>query len=91
MVKRGRSSDRAWAAITPLLPPNPRAARPAPASDDASWPTAFDYATYRRRNAIDRCVNKLKQWRGIAKGYEKGAIDYRAMVISAALVTRLVA
>jgi transposase len=47
---------------------------------------AFDAATYRRRNVVERCVNRLKQWRGIATRYEKRAINYRAMVIIAALM-----
>jgi len=49
-------------------------------------PLAFDAAIYRRRNVIERCVNRLKQWRGIATRYEKRAINYRAMVIIAALM-----
>ena len=47
---------------------------------------AFDAATYRRRNVVERCVNKLKQWRGIATRYEKRACNYRAMVVIAALM-----
>lgn len=54
-------------------------------------PLRFDAATYRRRNVVERCVNKLKQWRGIATRYEKRAVNYRAMVIIAALVIWLTA
>jgi transposase len=54
-------------------------------------PPAFDAATYRRRNVIERCVNKLKQWRGIATRYEKRAVNYQAMVVIAALVIWLTA
>ncbi len=54
-------------------------------------PPAFDAATYRRRNVIERCVNKLKQWRGIAARYEKRAVNYQAMVVIAALVIWLTA
>ena len=35
---------------------------------------------------MERCVNRLKQWRGIAKRYEKRAINYRAAVMIASLV-----
>jgi transposase len=38
---------------------------------------------------IERCVNRLKQWRGVATRYEKRAINYRAMVIIAALMIGL--
>ena len=35
---------------------------------------------------VERCVNRLKQWRGIATRYEKRAVNYRAAVIIAALM-----
>ena len=46
----------------------------------------FDANAYRRRNVVERCVNRLKQWRGIATRYEKRAVNYRAMVVIAALM-----
>ena len=46
----------------------------------------FDREAYRRRNVVERCVNKLKQWRGIATRYEKRAVNYRAMVVIASLM-----
>lgn len=49
-------------------------------------PLAFDRAAYRRRNVVERCVNRLKQWRAVATRYEKRAANHRAMVIIAALV-----
>ncbi len=33
---------------------------------------AFDQATYKRRNVVKRCINRLKQWRGLATRFEKG-------------------
>ena len=47
---------------------------------------AFDREAYRRRNVVERCVNRLKQWRGIATRYEKRAVNYRAMVVIASLM-----
>ena len=44
---------------------------------------AFDRATYRRRNVVERGVNRLKQWRGIATRYEKRAANFRAIVVIA--------
>ncbi len=44
----------------------------------------FSKETYRRRNVVERCVNRLKQWRGIATRFEKRAATYRAMVVIAA-------
>jgi transposase len=49
-------------------------------------PSSFDITTYARRNVVERCVNKLKQWRGIATRYEKRAVNYRAAVVIAALM-----
>ncbi len=46
----------------------------------------FDAETYARRNVAERCVNRLKRWRGIATRYEKRAVNYRAVVVIAALM-----
>ena len=45
---------------------------------------AFDREAYRRRNVVERCINRLKQWRGLATRYEKRAASYRAAVVIAA-------
>ena len=47
---------------------------------------AFDKDVYRRRNVVERCVNRLKQWRGVATRYEKRAANYRAVVFIASLM-----
>jgi transposase len=49
-------------------------------------PLAFDQAIYARRNVVERCINRLKQWRGLATRYEKRAVNYRAMVVLASIV-----
>lgn len=41
-------------------------------------PPAFDRETYKQRNTVERCINRLKQWRGIAARYEKTATIYLA-------------
>ncbi len=46
----------------------------------------FDGETYRRRNVVERCINRLKQWRGLATRFEKRAANYRALVVIAALL-----
>ncbi len=50
----------------------------------------MDWAAYRRRNVVERLVNRLKQCRRVATRYEKLAanylaINYLAMVTLAAL------
>ena len=88
MVKKGEFTDESWARIAPLLPENGRrggrwrdhrAGRP-------GAPPGFDFDIYRKRNVVERCVNRFKQWRGIATRYEKRAANYRAMVVIAALM-----
>jgi len=39
---------------------------------------------YRGRNVVERCFNKLKQWRGIAMRTDKLARNYRAAIALAA-------
>jgi transposase len=52
-------------------------------------PPGFDSVVYRRRNVVERCVNRLKQWRGIATRYEKRAVNYQAMLVIASLMVWL--
>jgi transposase len=40
----------------------------------------FDRVAYRRRNLVERLINRLKQFRRIATRYEKRAANYLAMV-----------
>lgn len=41
-------------------------------------PPVFDRDAYKQRNTVERCINRLKQWRGIATRYEKTATIYLA-------------
>ncbi|MFF9914933.1 IS5 family transposase [Streptomyces sp. NPDC013457] len=41
-------------------------------------PPAFDREAYKQRNTVERCINKLKQWRGLATRYDKTATIYLA-------------
>ncbi|GLW67588.1 IS5 family transposase [Actinomadura rubrobrunea] len=49
-------------------------------------PPGFDPAVYKRRNVVERCINRLKQWRGIATRFDKLARNFRAAIV---LVTAL--
>ncbi|MFF2520242.1 IS5 family transposase [Streptomyces sp. NPDC058086] len=49
-------------------------------------PPAFDKQLYKRRNVVERCFNRLKQWRGIATRYDKTAESYKAAVNLASLL-----
>lgn len=46
----------------------------------------FDKALYRRRNLVERCFNRLKQYRRIATRYEKNAENYLTMLTIASII-----
>ncbi|OLR89440.1 IS5 family transposase [Actinokineospora bangkokensis] len=48
-------------------------------------PPVFDPVAYRRRNVVERCFNRLKQFRAIATRYDKTALSFQAMIDLATL------
>jgi transposase len=49
-------------------------------------PNGFDGPTYRRRNVVERCIGRLKQFRRIATRYEKRALNYVAFLHLVAII-----
>jgi transposase len=49
-------------------------------------PPYFDAIQYRRRSWVERCINRLKQWRAVATRYEKRASHYLGLVTLAAIM-----
>ncbi|MEU7527671.1 IS5 family transposase [Saccharothrix sp. NPDC042600] len=49
-------------------------------------PPAFDPNAYKQRNTVERCINRLKQWRGLATRYDKTAHSYMAALTIASLM-----
>lgn len=49
-------------------------------------PHAFDPTTYKRRNVVERCFNRFKQWRAIATRYDNKALNYRAGIVLASVI-----
>lgn len=47
---------------------------------------AFDREIYRRRNVVERCINRLTQWRAIATRFDKRGANYRAMIVVASIM-----
>ena len=41
---------------------------------------SYDRELYKQRNRIERCFNKLKQFRHIATRYDRNALNYLAMI-----------
>ncbi|WP_443068863.1 hypothetical protein [Streptomyces sp. NBC_01361] len=63
-------AGRAWAT---LLDPRDPAGHRLHRGSHGGRPPDFDHEAYKQRNTVERCINRLKQWRGIATGYEKTA------------------
>jgi transposase len=49
-------------------------------------PPGFDAGAYKQRNAVERCINRFKQWRGLAMRTDKLAIAYQAALHFAAIL-----
>jgi transposase len=49
-------------------------------------PPGFDAELYKQRNVVERCFNRLKQFRDLATRYAKRAAYYQAELIIAAIV-----
>ena len=45
----------------------------------------FDRAAYRRRERVERLINRLKQFRAVATRYDKLAVSFHATVTLAAI------
>ena len=52
-------------------------------------PPAFDEEEYKRRNLVERCFNRYKQFRDLATRYAKRAAYYTSEVIIASIILRL--
>ncbi|PPA60436.1 transposase [Micromonospora chalcea] len=62
-------------------------ARRAAKGSHGGRPPAFDKVIYKKRNVVERCFNRLKQWRDLATRYAKRASLYRAgLVLIAAVI-----
>ncbi|MET7622294.1 IS5 family transposase [Streptomyces sp. NPDC005408] len=49
-------------------------------------PPGFDSEAYKQRNTVERCINRLKQWRGLATRTDKLAIAYQAALHLASIL-----
>jgi transposase len=52
-------------------------------------PPTFDPVVYKRRNVVERCFNRLKEYRAIATHYDKTALSSQAMIDLSTLKTWL--
>ncbi|MDQ0761960.1 transposase [Streptomyces canus] len=49
-------------------------------------PPDFNAEAYKERNTVERCINRLKQWRGLAMRTDKLALAYQAALHLAAIL-----
>ncbi|MDT5024197.1 MAG: hypothetical protein QOE61_623, partial [Micromonosporaceae bacterium] len=45
---------------------------------DGGRPVAHDAEQYKERNTVERCINKIRAWRGLATRYDKTPASYMA-------------
>jgi transposase len=57
-----------------------------PRKDNERHRGKFDKAAYRLRNQVERCFNRLKQFRRVATRYEKKAENYLAVLTMASIL-----
>ncbi|MFB9496069.1 hypothetical protein ACFFR6_03765 [Saccharothrix mutabilis subsp. capreolus] len=50
---------------------------------------AFDRTAYERRNVVQRCFNRHKQFRASATRFDKAATSHRGVIDLATLLIRL--
>jgi transposase len=85
-VRRIRNHLRRRGITTVIPEPRDQQANRARKGRRGGRPPAFDPVLYRRRNVVERCFNKLKQWRAIATRFDKLASRYRCGVLLAGLI-----
>jgi transposase len=49
-------------------------------------PISFDLLAYKERNQVERCFNRLKQWRGLATRTDKHGHNYAVGLLLASAV-----
>lgn len=61
------------------------ACQPPAASSQGGRPTGFDREIYRRRNEVERTINRLKSFRALATRYDKRAYVFHGTVTGASI------
>jgi transposase len=75
-ANRGYLRRRAITAVIPVK--DDQAAARARKGSAGGRPPNFDPQLYKQRNCVERCINRLKTWRGIATRYDKRPDSYLA-------------
>ena len=56
-----------------------------PPRSNRKTPRAYDAVVYKERNKVERCINRLKQFRRVATRYEKTSRNFLGMALFAAI------
>jgi transposase len=56
-----------------------------PSKSNRTKKASFSKSKYKKRNLVERCINKLKQFRHVATRYDRHACAYLSMVKLAAI------
>ena len=56
-----------------------------PPRSNRKAPREYDEVVYKERNKVERCINRLKQFRRVATRYEKTSRNFLGMVLFAAI------
>ena len=56
-----------------------------PPRSNRKTPREYDVVVYKERNKVERCINRLKQFRRVATRYEKTSRNFLGMVLFAAI------
>ena len=56
-----------------------------PPRSNRKTPREYDEVVYKERNKVERCINRLKQFRRVATRYEKTSRNFLGMVLFAAI------
>lgn len=76
---RAVAGDKGYASRKARADCRRRGIRPVvPSKADERRQPGFPRDLYRARNAVERCVNRLKQWRRLATRYDKRASSFAA-------------
>ena len=85
---RGNRSELRRRGIKTVIPePADQAAHRKRRGSRGGRPVTYDAVEYKGRNVIERGINVVKQWRGLATRYDKHALTYRGAVVLAAILT----
>ena len=92
LADKGYAHDRTRAALRSRRIPHTipersdQIARRAAKGSRGGRPPNVDTVLYRDRNVVERCFNRLKQWRDLATRYAKRASIYRSSLILIAAI-----